>query len=282
MHKKIIVAGGSNQIGFFLLPKLERTKTNWVSLSRNQHVDEHWFQLDLSDVERCSLELPRAETWIHLGPLWLLTPLIEVLYQKGVRRIIAFSSTSVFVKQNSSDLKELSVIRNLIEAESHYQQECERFCINWTLFRPTMIYGAGMDSNVHFVSERMRKWRVFPVPGKADGLRQPVHADDLAQACMDVLDNPKAYNKAYNLSGGETLSYRTFLKRIADQQSHRVIFIPLPHTMLRWFIIMLRKLPFFSFVNTEMLERTRRDLCFSHEVATEDFGYKPKAFLRDS
>jgi len=44
--------------------------------------------------------------------------------------------------------------------------------------------------------------------------RQPVHAEDLALACIAVLENDRTLNKAYILSGGEVIAYRDMVARI--------------------------------------------------------------------
>jgi len=279
-NQSVLVTGASNQIGFFLLPLFKQKGLTVVPVSRKAHEEKvHWLQLDLSNVNLAKKFLPNVSQLIHLGPLDLLPPLLETLHQKGVRRIIAFSSTSVFVKQGSSDLQEKEVIQRLAQAELDFQKRCESLAIHWTLFRPTMIYGAGMDTNVHFISECMRRWHFFPVMGKAIGLRQPVHAEDLAQACIDALLNTASYGESYSLSGGETLNYRSFLKRIAEAQYNKVFLVPVPRIIFVIGLIVLRMSPSFKFLNLEMIDRTNRDLCFSHDDAKRDFGYNPRRFL---
>ena len=55
---------------------------------------------------------------------------------------------------------------------------------------------------------------LFPLDGQADGLRQPVHAEDVATACVSALTMPAEANRTYNLSDGETLSYREMVCRV--------------------------------------------------------------------
>src|SRR6185437_8320357 len=62
----------------------------------------------------------------------------------------------------------------------------------------------------------VRRWRFFPLMGQADGLRQPVHAADVTTACVSALTMPAAANRTYNLSDGETLSYRELVFDHAD------------------------------------------------------------------
>jgi UDP-glucose 4-epimerase len=63
-------------------------------------------------------------------------------------------------------------------------------------------------------------------PGK--GLRQPVHADDLAAAALAALDLPAAEGQSFNLGGAETLSYRQMIQRIFEALGQNPRFLRVP------------------------------------------------------
>ena len=48
----------------------------------------------------------------------------------------------------------------------------------------------------------------------AQGLRQPIHVEDVAAVCFSALRAPDAANRAYNISGGETLTYSDMVERV--------------------------------------------------------------------
>jgi hypothetical protein len=79
-----------------------------------------------------------ADALIHTASLWLLPGWLEKYHARGVRRVIAFSSTSRFTKQASASPYELEVVNKLIAAEDHLAAECERLGMAWTIFRPTL------------------------------------------------------------------------------------------------------------------------------------------------
>jgi nucleoside-diphosphate-sugar epimerase len=56
-----------------------------------------------------------------------------------------------------------------------------------TLLRPTLIYGCGLDQNISRLARIIRLCRCMLVAGQARGLRQPVHADDLAALAVAAL-----------------------------------------------------------------------------------------------
>ena len=80
--------------------------------------------------------------------------------------------------------------------------------------RPTLIYGLGKVKNVREIAALIKRFGFFPIVGAGNGKRQPVHAEDLARACVSALLTETAANRAYNISGGEVLTYREMVNRI--------------------------------------------------------------------
>ncbi|MQT49403.1 hypothetical protein GHO40_22125 [Pseudomonas helleri] len=78
--------------------------------------------------------------------------------------------------------------------------------IEWIILRSTLIYGFGRDKNIVEVARIIQRFGFFPFFGKWLGLLQPVHAHDVALACIAAMKSPNATNRAYNLSSGEVLT----------------------------------------------------------------------------
>ena len=53
-----------------------------------------------------------------------------------------------------------------------------------------------MDNGITWITRFIRRFGFFPVYPPAMGKRHPVHADDLAKAALQVLDNATSYGKA--------------------------------------------------------------------------------------
>lgn len=276
---KVALTGATSTIGSLLVPMLHERGIPVQALGRKQPAGaESWHFLDLADP---ASDVPAVEagTLIHTASLWLLPGWLEKFHARGVRRVIAFSSTSRFTKLASASAYELEVVNKLIAAEEHLAAECERLGIAWTIFRPTLIYGgAGGDRNVADIARLIRRFGFFPRFGQAAGRRQPVNARDLALACVQSLDAPASYNKAYNLSGGETLAYVAMVRRIFETLGRKPVFIPVPIWAFRIAVRLARLHPRFAHLTADMALRMQADLVFDHQDAARDFGYQPGRF----
>lgn len=283
-QRRVIVTGATSQIGRFLLPALLSDGFAVTALSRSRQRDQaglRWLQGDLSE----PLDwFPAADSQalIHLALLSLLPDRLPEMAQLGVRRVIAFSSTSRFTKTASSNPGERALAAGLARAEGLVAQRCDTLGIRWTLFRPTLIYGAGVDKNVSFIANFVRRYRFFPLVGKGEGLRQPVHAEDLAAACLAALDRPTTFGMSYQLTGGETLSYRAMVERVFQALGQRRCLLPVPRPLLRTVLRGGRLLPGFRHLTPEMVDRVSQDLCFDSRAAREHFGYAPRRFEPDA
>lgn len=278
---KAIVTGASNQIGYFLLPQLVATGFEQVIAYSRQPFGAksvvHWQQADLCTTP---LILEKPSVLFHLAPLTLLPPLlIHLLHpNNSLKRIIAFSSTSRLTKINSADSTEQTIATQLANAEETVMSYCQHRAIPCTLLRPTMIYGCGWDKNISFIARFIRRFGFFPFLVNNAGLRQPVHAEDLAIACLQVYACSSTFYQIYNLSGGQTLSYREMVETIFYRLNKKPRFFPIPMGIFCWLLHFLRWLPNYAHLSTAMIQRLHEDLCFDHTVATQDFGYSPRRF----
>jgi uncharacterized protein YbjT (DUF2867 family) len=277
----VIVTGATSQIGSFLLPRLVSAGYQVVALSRSPHSSAttdsiDWRQADIGAA--ATVDWPTAGSLIHIAPLRLLPGLLPGFFAHGGRRVICFGTTSRFSKARSRDAYEQSFAAAQGEAEHQVAELCAAAGAHWTLFRPTLIYGCNMDRNVALIARVIRRFGFFPLFGRASGLRQPVHADDLAAACMAVIDRAEAFDKSYELVGGETLSYREMVERIFASLGRPVRVFRLPMVAFRVALRALSWLPRFGDFNGEMARRMNEDLVFDSSAAARDFAYAPRPF----
>jgi nucleoside-diphosphate-sugar epimerase len=222
----VLVLGATGQIGRCLLNRLGAAGRPAIAVCRRPDPAiapaADWLAGDLARPIDLGGRKPAAV--IHATGAWLLPPQLPVLRQAGVERLVCFSSTSMLAKAASPSAREREVAAWLAGAETAVATAG----IPWTLLRPALIYGLGMDRNVTSAARFIRRWRCFPLGGPGKGLRQPVHADDLAAAALAALDLSAAEGRSYNLGGAETLAYRRMIERIFKVLGERPRFLRLP------------------------------------------------------
>lgn len=277
--------GASSLVGRCALPLLINDGRHVFAFSRKApdcttEVGLTWLHLD--KLPSLLAPLPQQEGkiahWLCLAPIWVLPQYFALLEAYGARRVVVLSSTSRFTKTDSSDPAENAVAERLADGEERLQAWASSKGIEWVILRPTLIYGRGHDKNIAEITRFVRRFGFFPLFGRASGLRQPVHAEDVAAACVAALNAPAAANRAYNISGDETLTYREMVCRVFAAMGHRARLLILPLWIFRFAIRLMRLLPRYRHWSAAMAERMNRDLVFEHTDAIRDLNFSPRPF----
>lgn len=272
---RVGVLGASSLVGGCLLPLLRDAEWQVVAFSR-QTVESGlgvaWRRL------LCAESIEEIPYWICLAPIWVLPDYFALIEASGARRVVVLSSTSRFTKIDSGDAAENAVAAKLADGEARVQTWAEGRGIEWVILRPTLIYGLGRDKNINEIARFIRRFGFFPLLGSAKGLRQPVHAEDVATVCISALHVPVAANRAYNISGGETIAYRDMVARVFSALGRRQCFVTVPLWVFRLLVTVLRTFPQYRKWSPAMAERMNRDLVFDHSEAAQDLGFEPRSF----
>lgn len=229
----VLVVGGSSQIGHFLLPRLQAAGEPIMAVSRTPRPAQDgvaWVRGALPDAMPV---LPALSAIISFGPLRALTEWLAQAPPDGAPRVIATSSMSAETKRDSAVPAEREISRQLRAGEVALAAACARHGCAWTVLRPTLVYGAGLDQSLSPIARRALRTRVFPMPA-GRGLRQPVHADDIAQAVLAALECPAAGGRILPIGGGERLPCAEMFARVRRSLPRATVAVPLPAWLLRW------------------------------------------------
>ena len=282
---RVGVLGASSLVGECLLSRLQQDGWRIIAFSRRAVGQNHRHGVEWRPIPGdpqgfvSPLTGMRIENWIYVAPIWVLPDYFDLLKASGARRVVALSSTSRFTKEDSSDHDEQAVARRLAVNEARLHAWAEEHDVESVILRPTLIYGRGRDKNIAEVARFIRRFRFFPLLGRAAGLRQPVHAEDVAQACVAALEAPRVAGHAYNLSGGETLTYREMAARVFVAMGRRPLLLSVPLWMFGFALRCLRLLPRYRHWSPAMAVRMNRDLVFDHTDAARDLGFSPRPFV---
>ncbi len=275
--KTALVFGASGQIGAPLLERLNDAGWRVYAVSRQPRSDtpgRHWLRGEFSGVHG----LPNAvDAIFSCGPLdrfarWHADADIRA------PRIVAFGSTSAATKHGSEDDCERELARRLLGAEASLFASSEQRGANATMLRPTLVYGAGRDATLTRIAGMAQRWGRFVLPRRSDGLRQPVHVHDLADAAFAACTSPATHGRSYDLPGGETLPYREMVRRVLACLKPAPPLLELPMQLFRLALKAAQARGIARDLTDAAVERMREDMVFSLEPAQRDFGYAPRAF----
>ena len=270
----VLVFGGSSQIGHFLLPRLLASGEPVLALSRQPRPAQAgvaWLQGTLPDRVPA---LPSLSAIISFGPLQGLAEWLAQATLADAPRVIATSSMSAETKRDSSVPAERALARQLRDGEAALATACERHGCAWTVLRPTLVYGAGLDKSLTPIARRAMRLRLFPLPA-GRGLRQPVHADDIAQAVLAALECQATAGRILPIGGGERLRSGEMFARVRSSLSCSTVPLPLPAWLLR---LGQRALPPLR----GPLSRLDSDLIADNGELQRLLGMRPRPFRPDA
>lgn len=276
------ILGAKSMVGTHVISRISKITKKTIAFSRNApppaNSEIEWRQLP-AESQSSDTDVDPIPDWICVAPIWVLPKYFPMLENHRVRRIVALSSTSRFTKDTSTDTHEQAIARQLADAEDSLQVWAEGRDVEWVVLRPTLIYDQGRDKNISEIAGFIRRFGFFPLFGAAQGKRQPIHAEDVAAACLSALHSPKATNRAYNISGGETLTYRNMVSRIFAMLGVPSRLLTVPLWAFSMAVALMRQVPRYSTWSSAMAERMNRDMVFDHSEATRDFEFTPRKFV---
>jgi nucleoside-diphosphate-sugar epimerase len=272
-----MLLGASGQIGLFALARLVGAGFRVLAVSRQPRPG--WFpEFPAVQWLRAGTLGPGMEVnyLLSAGPVEVATNLVTDC--QGLERAVVFSTSSVYSKAESADRQEKQLVQSIRVQELALATVCKARGVKLCLYRPTLIYGCGLDANVSLLADWIRRFGLMPVAGAASGLRQPVHADDLARTAVNTLLLENALSLDEPLCGGETLEYREMVARVFDALHCPQKIINLPAGLLAAVVTVARLLPAFRGLRAEMVRRQNRDLVYDDSTARRLAGHQARTF----
>jgi uncharacterized protein YbjT (DUF2867 family) len=259
----ILLVGATGFLGSAVAARLtERQAIALVRSTSDRSVLPTGMQLREGDLAQ-PLPLEDIDTLIFCASMGFghLPAVIRQLAQaKRVRRAIFISTTAIFTSLPSAS----RAVRRTAEAA------VQASALDWTILRPTMIYGTARDRNISRLLRFIKRWPVFPLCGNA--LWQPIYVDDLADAVVAALDSPRTIRVAYNLAGAEPLLFADLIRSAARAVGRRIRLLRVP---LEAAVLAARLT---RVVTAEQIRRLAEDKAFSISDAARDFNFAPRSF----
>lgn len=229
-----------------------------------------WHLGSLEDQETLIDSMQGCDTLVNIASLGFghAETIIKSAQKAGIQRAIFISTTAIFTKLNSRSKS------TRLAAELAIQNSD----LDYTILRPTMIYGSRRDRNMFRLVRWLQRIPVIPIFGKGNFLQQPVFVDDVAKAVLACLEQPKTIGKSYNIAGKYPLTYNEVIGIIAESINKKILKLYLPDKIVIKFLRLLEKMKIPFPIKAEQVKRLNENKDFSYEEASNDFGYQPIAF----
>jgi uncharacterized protein YbjT (DUF2867 family) len=277
---RLLVTGGSGFLGEYVLRAAARRGHEVTALARTRSAAARLRSLgaypvsgdlnsagslvDAFDAGRCEALLNLASLGFGHAPA-----ILAATEAAQIPRAVFVSTTAVTTTLAAASR------RVRLAAE----QQIRESGLDWTILRPTMIYGAAGDRNLCRLLPLLRRVPVLPVPGGGH-LQQPVHVADVADAVLAAAEDagPAADGTTYDIAGPEPLTFAELLRTAASVVASRTRFIPVPLPPVlaaaRGYELISRN----PRIRVEQLRRLAEDKAFAIDAAARDLGYAPRSF----
>ena len=263
MTDRILLVGATGFLGSFVAARLmERHPVALVRASSDTSVLPRGMELRRGDLNRGPLPLDGISTVVYCASMGFghVPRLVRQLEQRRISRALFISTTAVF-----TTLPSVSRTPRL-DAEA----AVERSSLDWTILRPTMIYGTARDRNISRLLRFLKRIPVFPLCGNA--LWQPIYVEDLADAVVAALDSSDTVKKVYNVAGAQPLRFADLVRTAARAVERNVTLIRVPLAAAVLAAGLTRV------VTPEQIRRLAEDKAFSYADAARDFLFAPRSF----
>lgn len=274
---KVFITGATGFTGSRLVPLLlksgyevrclYRASSDRLSLPQPEI---EWALGDISDSQSLTSAMQGADALVNIASLGFghAENIIAFAKAAGIKRAIFISTTAIFTKLNAPSKKVRVAAELAIESSG----------LNYTILRPTMIYGSDRDRNMWRLIRFMKVSPIVPIFGDGKYLQQPIFVDDVAQAVVSCLSNDKTIHKSYNIAGKQALTYNEVIDTIAKQMNKRIWKLHIPSKPVVTLLNFFEKLRLPFPIKAEQVLRLNENKNFSYAEAERDFGFSPRSF----
>jgi nucleoside-diphosphate-sugar epimerase len=253
---KALVAAGHEVVGISRPPR------------KGGFQDPAWRVGDVSDPALVRGVFDGLDALVHLAGIAHAPKFLDELVASGTRRAIFVGSTGIYTKLLSPDADTKRDAEAAIQASE----------IDWTIVRPTMIYGTPRDRNMVKLLRWLQKAPVFPAPGGGKTLQQPIHVDDVCAAILACLDRPETIGRVYDLAGPRALTLSEVITTAGRALGRRAVAIPIPTKPAFHVVRALRAAKLPCPVWPEQILRLQEPKSVSISAAVKDLGFSPRPF----
>jgi uncharacterized protein YbjT (DUF2867 family) len=194
-----------------------------------------------------------AAAVINMAHVGFAEHVVKACQLAGVRRVISLSSTRRFTQFPER------TARMVIAGEAAFAASG----LDWTVLRPSMIFGGDRDNNLEKLVRWLRKCPVLPLPGGGRNLVQPVFTWDVVDAIVRALERPETtVGRALTLAGPRAMTQRELYEIVGRALGRKVILVPVPFGLMLAGAGLLEKTQRRPLITRDQVRRTLEDKAF--------------------
>jgi uncharacterized protein YbjT (DUF2867 family) len=276
---RILVTGGSGFLGKRVLDEAAARGLDVAALVRSDAADQvvrrHGatsIRGDLDDAAGLAdaFAAARCDALLNIASLGFghAGAIVAAAESAGLRRAVFVSTTAVTTTLNAPSKAVRLAAEETVRSSG----------LDWTIVRPTMIYGGADDRNIARLLTVLRRTPVLPVPGGGVGLQQPVHVEDLAAVLVNATLAADSAHRTYDVAGPEPLPFRRLIETAKAAVGSRTLLVPVPLTPVIAAAGLYGRLSRHPRVTAEQFQRLAEDKAFSNDAAIRDLGHRPRSF----
>ena len=217
---KVIVTGGTGFVGREVVRQLRDAGPEVRLLTR----------ATVADADACATLMRGCDAVIHL---------VGIISEVGVQ---TFENVHVRLTQSIVETAKVAGVKRFVHmsalgtranAVARYHQSkwaAEEILrgsgLDWTIFRPSIIYGPG-DGFVNLFARMAKRSPVVPLIGGGKTRFQPVSVENVARCFVAALNEPDSIGKTFDVAGDEVLSLREIVETILRVTGRRRWLLPL-------------------------------------------------------
>ncbi len=195
-------------------------------------------------------------------------PVLQACYRCGVERLICMSSTRRFSRVESDSVNEVLAGEATVMDTN----------LEWTVVRPSMIFGGERDGNLTRMVHWIRRHRWIPIVGAGKTLVQPVFVEDVVSCIMECLRRSGARRRAYTIAGPAPMTWREMIGTIAEEMNLAVRIVPVPVGAALAGVKLLKPLAAWKGVTRNTVLRMQEDKSFDVSDAEEGLHFEARSF----
>jgi len=238
----IVVLGGTGFLGTRLVARLIKDGHQVTVLTRDAQQHKHLLVLPGLSLENCDV-YQEAQLSERFRGQDVVINLIGILNERGFggagfRRAHTQLAQNVLQAARSAGITRLLQVSALnagVDAPSYYLRtkgEAEKLireqsALDWTIFRPSVMFGAGDSFLNRFARLLATIPLIFPL-ARPNARLQPVFVDDVVAALLCALHGGASSREIYELGGPRIYTLREIVGLVAKLTNRRRWIIPLP------------------------------------------------------